>query len=400
MNRRQLLRMSTGALASAALSRTALAQATGAAAEVGTSSPPRQSFGQFPLDVYSRDLQWLRSPPEVAKAVHDIGLQTIDLTVMPHPGHVDPAMVKTELPRFVTGLEKDGVKVSAITCPITDADSPDAEAIIATAASVGIRFYSWGGFKYDESQPYMPQLEALKPRVERLQKLNMKHGIKALYQCRTGGDQVGATLLDLLSVLVNFDPKFVAFRYDTATLLQAPGAMVAQLRLAGAYIGGVALNDAVFKLELPIWQDGPFAGTPQQLVGSSSGGDNMGTDGGNPLAIGGGGRPLPYHFKEVPVGTGMVDFSKIGKTLKEIHFSGPAECQSEWPLGGAEFGNDKVALPSQSIIRGIKHNRLMVEAAFAPTWNLDIARPAFMDPNSKRSARPGLAPAGNSPSPF
>jgi sugar phosphate isomerase/epimerase len=396
MDRRQLLQMSTATLATAALSRSVLAQAVKAAA---ASDPAPKSFGQFPLDVYSRDLQWLRSPAEVAKAVHDIGLQSVDLTVMPYPGHVDPTKVKTELPQFVAGLKKDGVAVTAITTPITDVDSPDAEAIIATAASAGIHYYSWGGFKYDESQPYKAQLDALKPRIAKIAKLNEKHGIKALYQPRIGADQVGSTFFDLLSVLSAFDPRFVAFRYDTAALLQAtPQTTVAQLRLGAAYIGGVALNDAVIKLELPVWQDGPFAGTPQQLVGASSGGDNVGTDGGNPLAIGGGGRPLPYHF---PAGTGMVDLSLVGKTLKEINFSGPAECQTEWALGGAELGRDKVTLARQSIIGGIKHNRLMIEAAFAASWNLDIARPAFLDPHApKTSGRPGLSPAGPGPMPI
>jgi hypothetical protein len=156
---------------------------------------------------------------------------------------------------------------------------------------------------------------------------------------------------------------------------------VIQLRAGAAYIGAVALNDAVVKLELPVWNDGAFTGTPQQLVGASmGGGDNLGKDGGDPMAIGGGGRPLPYHLYPVPVGTGMVDLILVGKTLKEINFNGPAECQTDWPLGGAELGNDRITLPRQTVVGEIKHNRLMVEAAFASSWNLDIARPPFLEP--------------------
>jgi hypothetical protein len=80
----------------------------------------------------------------------------------------------------------------------------------------------------------------------------------------------------------------------------------------------------------------------------------------------------------MPVGTGMIDLTLLGKTLKEIGFDGPAECQTEWPLGGAELGNDRITLPRQTVLGQIKHNRLMVEAAFASSWNIDIARPAFM----------------------
>ncbi|MBV8847674.1 MAG: TIM barrel protein [Bryobacterales bacterium] len=348
-----------------------------------------KSSGKFSLDVYSRSLQWLRTPAEVAKAVTEIGLNSVDLTVMPYPGHVDPAKVKTDLPRFVKDLGDGGITVSAITCPITDADSSDAEAIIGTASSAGIRYYSWGGFRYDDKKPYQVQLDALKPRVERLARLNEKHNIKALYQPRAGAMNIGTAFFDLLDVLKEFDPRFVAFRYDTGSLVQTtPDLQALQLRQGGRYIGGIALNDAAVKLDLPVWHQGAYQGTPEQQIGASSGGDNTGKDGGNPLALGGGGRPLPYHVHPVPVGTGMIDLTLIGKTLKEIGFEGPAECQAEWPLGGAEIGNDKITLPRQTVLGQIKHNRLMVEQAFAPAWNINIAQPPFMQRGAKTASGP------------
>lgn len=380
MDRRELLQLGITTITAATAAKAGFAQSAPPATQVAAPSPAPS--GKFPLDVYSRSLQWLRTPQEVAKAVAEIGLQNIDLTVMPYPGHVDPSKVKADLPPFVKGLKQDGIEVAAITCPITDADSPNAEEIVGTASSLGIHYYSWGGFVYDESKPYQPQLDALKPRVSKLAKLNEKYGMKALYQPRAGSGNVGAAFFDFLEVLRNFDPRFVSFRYDTGSLLQAtPQTLVIQLRLGTPYIGAVALNDAVVRLELPVWNDGAFTDAPQSLVGASMGaGDNLGKDGGDPLAIGGGGRPLPYHLYAMPVGTGMVDFTLVGKILKEINFSGPAECQSEWPLGGAEQGNDKTTLPRQRVLGEIKHNRLMVEAAFASSWNLDIARPPFQQP--------------------
>lgn len=392
MERRKLLQFGAAALAAGALAKPTFGQAEASAAAV---APHPRPTGKFPLDVYSRSLQWLRTPQDVAKAVAEIGLHSVDLTVVPYPGHVDPAKVKTDLPSFVNGLKRDGIAVSAITCPIVDADSPNAEAILATASSAGIRYYSWGGFVYDENRPYPPQLDALKPRVARLAKLNEKYGMKALYQPRAGAANVGAVFFDFLEVLRNFDPRFVSLRYDTASLLQAtPQTAVVQLRLGAPYIGGIALNDAVVKLDLPVWHEGPYTGAPQQLVGASSGGDNVGKDGGNPLAIGGGGRPLPYRVNPVPAGMGMIDLTLIGRTLKEINFSGPAECQTEWPLGGAEEGKDKTTLPRQTVLGQIKHNRLMVEAAFAPSWDLDIARPAFQEPGYAPPGRGGRGPGG------
>jgi sugar phosphate isomerase/epimerase len=347
------------------------------------------------LDVYSRSLQWLRAPQEVAKAVIEIGLRSVDLTVMPYPGHVDPAKAKTDLPLFVKGLSEGGVTVSAITGSITDADSPNAEAIIGSASSLGIRYYGWGGFRYSENQPYQAQLDALKPRVAKLARLNEKYNIKALYQPQSGAASVGAAFFDFLGVLKDFDPRFVAFRYDTGSLVQTtPDLQALQLRMGARYIGGVALNDAAVRLDLPVWRQGPYQGTPEQQIGAASGGDNIGKDGGDPLAIGGGGRPLPYHVHQVPVGTGMIDLTLIGKTLKEIGFDGPAECQTEWPLGGAELGNDKITLPRQTVLGQIKHNRLMVEQAFATAWNIDVAQPPFMKRGSNAAAVPS---AGRDP---
>ena len=379
MNRRELLRLGTASLAAAALPKVSAAQTAPNAPQ----PPPT-----FQFDVYSRSLQWLRTPETVAKAVIDSGARSIDLTVMPYPGHVDPAKVRADLPPFVNGLKSGGVAVSAITCPIADSDSPDAEAIIATASSLGIRYYGWGGFQHEPRQPYRAQLDALKPRVARLAKLNEKYDMKALYQPRPG--EVGSVFFDFLDVLRNFDPRYVSFRYDTATLLHPrPQDAALELQLGAPYIGAVALNDAVVKLELPVWNDGAYTGTPRQLVGASMGsGDNLGKDGGNPLAIGGGGRPLPYHFYEVPVGTGMVDFSLIGQTLKEIGFSGPVESQTDWPLGGAEKGSDKTTMPPLEVIGQLKHNRLMIEQAFAQSWDIDIARPPFQQPGGAAAAGP------------
>jgi hypothetical protein len=47
----------------------------------------------------------------------------------------------------------------------------------------------------------------------------------------------------------------------------------------------------------------------------------------------------------------MVDFSVAARALKLIGFSGPTECQPEWPgLGGAESGRDTLTLPRETVI--------------------------------------------------
>src|SRR3954470_14805074 len=81
-----------------------------ASAQPGPDRLPRK----VRLDAYSRTLHWLRTPAEVAEACHQIGNTSIDLTVRPGSGHVNPDKVKTELPAFVRGLRAGGIEVSMI----------------------------------------------------------------------------------------------------------------------------------------------------------------------------------------------------------------------------------------------------------------------------------------------
>ena len=374
MDRREFLEMSAVAAATT-LAGPAFAQAT----------PP----GKSGLLLSSRNLQWLRTPQDLAKACVDIGLDHLDLTVQAYPGHVDPAKVKTDLSAMVNALKQGGISVTCVTTPIVDADTPNAEAILAAATALGVTHYVWGGLTYDTTKPYQPQLDALKPRIQKLAKLNEKYKIKGLYHPRAGAGNVGAAFFDILDLLKGFDPRFVAVQYDTAALLQpVRDVFVMHMRLGAPYIGGMAINDAAITLDLPVYNDSFYTGTGP--IKATNAGDNTGGDDGNPLAIGGGGRPLPYHFHPMRVGTGMIDLTLIGKTLKQIGFDGPVEIQVEFPLGGAETGADKISLPRQSVIGALKRERLTIEAGFfAGGWNIDIARPAFQTGGAPVGGRGG-----------
>jgi len=244
------------------------------------------------LVLSSRALQWLRSPAQVAKACTDIALDRLDLTVGPPPAHVDIARVREDLPAFVNALKAAGVSVTTSSTPIVDAQTPGAEAILDAASRAGIQYYVWGGLTYDQAAPYGPQMEALKPRVQKLAALNEKYKIKGLYQPRPGAGNVGAAFLDLLDLIKPYDPRYIGVQYDTAALLQPMREVfVAHLRLGAPYIGAIALNDAAIDLELPAYDQGYYAGSGP--VAPTNAGDNTGTDKGDMLAIGGGGRTLP-----------------------------------------------------------------------------------------------------------
>ena len=333
--------------------------------------------------INSRHLQWLRTADEVAEAVSEMGFAGVDLTVQPSPGHVDPAKAATDLPAFANAIGKHGLEVAAMTCPITDADSPNAEALLAAAHSAGLTHYACSPFHYDETKSIQPQLDALKPRLEKLAKLNEKYRMKAMYRASAGSTNVGAAVWDFMSVLRNFDPAWVSFQYDLGEMSVAGGGgtWALNLRAAGPYIGGVSLSDGILESTFVVKGGGPFTGQPAPAGGRGGGGGRgrgaagasgaaggfgggFGGPPGGPQGAAGGedfaGGPPPafgggvagvraadvvaaveaevveaalvesgaqslrrhWHNRPVPLGTGMAGLSMMGGILKEIGFSG------------------------------------------------------------------------------
>jgi sugar phosphate isomerase/epimerase len=342
------------------------------------------------VDAYSRHLQWLRTADEIAEAVVEMGFDGLDITVRPYPGHVDPQKVAQELPPFVNTIRKHGLQVRTITCPITDADSPNAEAILQTASSIGVTHYWWGTFRYEQGKPIMPQLEALKPRVAKLAALNAKYKMTAMYHTYSGSGTVGAAIWDLLHVLKEFDPKQVGFHYDTGHMTNAGGngTWALNMRAAGPYIAGISAKDSVFESTVAVNGGGAMTEEMAAAVAASGrrgpggAGGRSGAGGrGAPGAGGrggaggpgggrggrGGGATPGWRVRQVPLGTGMVDLAQVATILKEIDFSGPIEVQAEYPNGGAESAQDKITLPRALVLGALKRDLLALKMAFNPS---------------------------------
>jgi sugar phosphate isomerase/epimerase len=326
-NRRDLLRTSALALP-AAFTKSASAQsATNAAPEA---SPPKK----IRVDAYSRTLHWLRKPEEIAEACHQIGAPTIDLTVRAYPGHVQPDKVTTDLPPFVKALAAHGITVTSMAADIIDDKTPFIEEMLGTAASLGIRYNWWRGFSFDSTKPYPPQIEAFKPRLDRLAKIQEKHGMKAMYHPQ------GGPFFDQLELIRNFDPRYISIHFDTGHWMQiAQSNMAAMIMMAGPYVGGF------------VWKDGVVEKRDPAADAASAPNEGRGGRGGR------GGSVNGWTTRQVPVGTGMVDFALAARTLKLIDFDGPTECQPEWTgLGGAESGRDQLTLPRETVIALLRHD--------------------------------------------
>ena len=283
MNRRDFFQSTVGAALSAQLLPQAVAQ-----------TPAPAAGKKLIVDAYSRHLQWLRKPEDVAEAAAEMGFQGLDITVVPYPGHVDPSKVATDLPPYVNAARKQGLRVTTMRCPITDADTPYTEQMLQTASSLGLTHY-WGGtFRYDLNQPIMGQLDAIKVRIGKLIPLLEKYKMTAMYHTYSGSSSVGAAIWDLLSVFKNFDPKRVGFHYDVGHMTDAGFASWdLNLRAAEAYIAGVSCKDSVIELNLPVEGGGPFTGPPGSLAGRGGpgGGGRGGSGGGGGRGAGGPGGP-------------------------------------------------------------------------------------------------------------
>ena len=121
--------------------------------------------------------------------------------------HVNAANVTTELAPFVNTIRRHGLKVRQIRGGgATDVDA-SVEALVGTMGQLGITHYWLGTDSYDLTKPIMPQLDAVKRKVERFVALNQKHGTTLMYHTRAGASSVGGVVWDLLSVLKDFDPE-------------------------------------------------------------------------------------------------------------------------------------------------------------------------------------------------
>jgi sugar phosphate isomerase/epimerase len=356
MNRRDFFELTAGAL----LAGGAAAARPAVHAQSAASAGRTAAAAAMKVDIYSRHLQWLRSADEVADAALEMGFDGVNLTVRPYPGHVEPDSVARELPPFVNTLRTRGLLVRSITTNISDADSPHAETILATASSLGVTHYWWGTYRYDLRKPIVEQLDALKPRVAKIAALSETHKMTAAYHTYSMPGQVGSVMWDLLYLLKDFDPRFVGFHYDTGhESHHINGMWEVNLRAAGPYIAALAVKDYA----------------PEQNPGGPGGGGDAPGSGDAAAGRGGRGRPdgagapsgaaSGWRTRSVPLGTGLVDLPRIAAALADIHFSGPIEIQAEYPNGGADSAQDYLTLPRQQVLGAMTRDLQTLRRGFA-----------------------------------
>lgn len=377
MNRRDFLGSAVMAsLLSSGTARRAFAQA--ADAEGAGAAAAEAVTRNIPLQAYSRYLQWLRTPADIAEACRELTCRQLMLTVQDNEAaHVQQDGLQRGLPRFVNALRDEGIEVVSIRGGNqTDVDR-DVERLVGTMQDLGIRYYWLGTDRYDFSQPIMPQLDAIKRKVERFVALNERNGTTLLYHTRSRGGSVGSMVWDLVEVLRDFDPQYVGLHWDTGHMSNHGDMWEALFRVARPHILAVSWKDRKWEQDLGglTIQGGPFPGpfppdpnaapsgfpggfrrpsgpqTPEQLLERI------------PLPIAGEhfARGMGWSSEETPLGTGTVDFFRYGEVLRETGFDGIMDLQAEYEgLGGAERGATELTLPRRMVLGALKRDVLTV----------------------------------------
>lgn len=293
--------------------RNLLAAAAGLVVASPSSAAPADGLK---VSIFSKHLQFLEGEA-LAKGAAEIGFDGIDIAVR-KGGHVEPAQVVRDLPALVGIIHQHGLEVPMITTDIVDPDSPYAEDVLRSMEKLGIHRYRWGGFTYDYKSPLAAQLEAMKPRVARLAALNKKYGVTAMYHTHSGAGVVGASIWDLYIILRDFDPNAVAVNYDVghATLEGGLGGWINSFYISKPHLRGIAIKDCMWSKNATGRWNGNF----------------------------------------VPLGAGMVHFQQYFGMLKESGFSGPVQLHFEYPLGGAENGNRKLAMSQNDVFAAMKRD--------------------------------------------
>jgi sugar phosphate isomerase/epimerase len=234
MNRRHFLQSGAALAGSLAASAPSIVTAAG--------SGPRNE-----LCFFTKHLQGL-SFDQIADIAAEMGVDGIEAPIRPK-GHIEPERVEDELPKFVGELKKRNLNLTIMTSGINEVSSEQrTEAVLRTAASLGVKRFRMLYYKYDLDQPIWDQLQAVRPKIKDLVQLCDEIGIQPLFQNHSGKNYFGAPVWDIYSIMRDYKPEQFAFAFDILHAT-AEGGMSWPLEaaLVKAHRGAVYFKDFAWK---------------------------------------------------------------------------------------------------------------------------------------------------------
>lgn len=236
--------------------------------------------------------------PEVLRAC---GIDAVDLTCRTK-GHVLPQRVASDLPAAHDLLAKAGIAIPMITTEITDADKGNAEAIVKTAARLGIRYLKLGYYSYADLNRIEATVAETKVRLRGVAALCEAHGVTAGFHNHCGLN-VGAAMWDVHELIKDLPREAVSSYFDVrhATVEGGDGGWRIGLGLLAPRIRMVAVKDFIWSKE-------------------------------------GKGE---WRAKDVPLGKGMVHLEEALGRLRALHLAGPISLHVEHATMERSVGSEE-----------------------------------------------------------
>jgi sugar phosphate isomerase/epimerase len=151
---------------------------------------------------------------QMADAIAEAGFDGVEVTARQKEAYIRPDRAADELPRLKEVLDKRKLEITILTTDILRHDEPNAESMLRTAASLGIKRYRLGFFRYDLKKPILPQLAALQPIIRDIAAMNRDIGIAGMWQNHAGSDMVGATVWDMHSLIKDYPVSELGSVFD------------------------------------------------------------------------------------------------------------------------------------------------------------------------------------------
>ena len=272
----------------------------------------------FKISVFSKPLHWF-DVPEMASRMADLGFDGIDLTVRPK-GHVLPERVEEDLPKAVDAAKKAGIGIFTIVTAISNADDPFTERILKTASSLGIKYYRMGWLYYDEDKTIEENLVIIQKDMSKLAVLNEKYKIRGEYQNHSGKftphSYFGSSIWDLYAVLKTINSPWLGSQYDIMhATVEGAYSWETNFRLLNPFVYSMNVKDFLWVKKNNKW---------------------------SPVTV--------------PLGEGMVDFSKYFDLLKEFKIICPVSVHYEYQYGRADSDGQPTALEKGKTFLALKND--------------------------------------------
>ncbi len=278
----------------------------GATGNLLAANKKTQPANQLEISIFSKHLQFL-DYKALGEKVAAMGFAGIDLTVR-KGGHVEPATVKTDLPKAVAEIKKAGSKVTMMSTTIESVNNQLDIDVLNAASACGIKYYRPTWYKYPVGKTLPQSLDMYALQIKELSLLNKKLGIIACYQ-NHAGVLVGGSLWEVYKILELADKEYFGSQYDIRhAMVEGANSWVNGLELIHSQIKTIVVKDYKWGIVNGKWE----------LI-------------------------------NVPIGEGMVDFKKFFGMLKKYNIKVPISLHCEYDLGGAEKGNREITVSQQVV---------------------------------------------------